>query len=541
VADTLPAELSGATWTVSYAGGAAGPASGSGDINATLTSLPLGGTATFTVTANVAADALSPLANTATVTAPAGFPDPNPDDNTSTTTSTPLPVTAMSITKTDGTTTYKPGDPVTYTIVVTNAGPTFASQATVVDVLDPAVIGSATWTAVFTGTNSSAQTVGTGSINQTIDLAVGGTVTYTVVAQTLTTATTTLVNTATVTAPDGTTDSATDIDTPTFSPALILGTDLGCDSTPLVRVLDPVTGAVLTQFFAYEPGFRGGAHVYGYDMTGDGIDEIVTAPGPGRPGQVRVFTQTGVELPQYRMFPFGAGYTGGVEVAAGAVTGVGTTQLVAGQQRGTSLVRVFNVTPGSGISSTPIRQVQPFGPAFRGGVTVATADIGTFSGATLTSAAPDGIAEVIVGSGPGIPATVKSYNAVPARPAVVNTVKPIGKGYSGGVSVAALPGAAGAAAGVLVSAGVNGGSKVETYRGTSKIPAASFAAFGGAAGQRADTWTTAISETEIYSVQGQFGKTPGVKKNTAPSGGTSSTVPSSTSILPPLRIGVIRR
>jgi uncharacterized repeat protein (TIGR01451 family)/fimbrial isopeptide formation D2 family protein len=541
VADTLPAGLSGATWTVSYAGGAAGPASGSGDINATLTSLPLGGTATFTVTANVAADALSPLSNTATVTAPAGFPDPNPDDNTSTTTSTPRPVTAMSITKTDGTTTYKPGDPVTYTIVVTNAGPTFASQATVVDVLDPAVIGSATWTAVFTGTNSSAQTVGTGSINQTIDLAVGGTVTYTLVAQTLTTATTTLVNTATVTAPDGTTDSATDIDTPTFSPALILGTDLGCDSTPLVRVLDPVTGAVLTQFFAYEPGFRGGAHVYGYDMTGDGIDEIVTAPGPGRPGQVRVFTQTGVELPQYRMFPFGAGYTGGVEVAAGAVTGVGTTQLVAGQQRGTSLVRVFNVTPGSGISSTPIRQLQPFGPAFRGGVTVATADIGTFSGATLTSAAPDGIAEVIVGSGPGIPATVKSYNAVSAPPVVVNTVKPIGKGYAGGVSVAALPGAAGAAAGVLVSAGVNGGSKVETYRGTSKIPAASFAAFGGAAGQRADTWTTAISETEIYSVQGQFGKTPGVKKNTAPSGGTSSTVPGSTSILPPLRIGVIRR
>ena len=541
VADTLPAGLSAATWTVSYAGGAAGPASGSGNINATLTSLPVGGTATFTIAANVAADALSPLANTATVTGPNGFPDPNPDDNTSTTTSTPLPVTAMTITKTDGTTTYKPGDPVTYTIVVTNAGPSFASQATVVDVLDPAVIGSATWTAVFTGTNSSAQTVGTGSINQTIDLAVGGTVTYTVVAQTLTTATTTLVNTATVTAPDGSTDSATDTDTPTFSPALILGTDLGCTSTPLVRVLDPVTGAVLTQFFAYEPSFRGGAHVYGYDMTGDGIDEIITAPGPGRPGEVRVFTQTGVELPQYRMFPFGAGYNGGVEVAAGAVTGVGTTQLVAGQQRGTSLVRVFNVTPGSGISSTPIRQMQPFGPAFRGGVTVATADIGTFSGASLTSAAPDGIAEVIVGSGPGIPATVKSYNAVTAPPVVVNTVKPIGKGYSGGVSVAALPGAAGAAAGVLVSAGVNGGSKVETYRGVSKIPAASFAAFGGASGQKADTWTAAISETEIYSVQGQFGKTAGVKKNTAPSGGTSSTVPGLTSILPPLRIGVIRR
>jgi uncharacterized repeat protein (TIGR01451 family)/fimbrial isopeptide formation D2 family protein len=541
VADTLPAELSGATWTVSYAGGAAGPASGSGNINATLTSLPVGGTATFTIAANVAADALSPLANTATVTAPSGFPDPNPDDNTSTTTSTPVPATAMSITKTDGTTTYKPGDPVTYTIVVTNAGPSFASQATVEDVLDPAVIGSATWTAVFTGTNSSAQTIGTGSINQTIDLAVGGTVTYTVVAQTLSTATTTLVNTAVVTAPDGTPDSATDINTPTFSPALILGTDLGCTSTPLVQVLDPTTGRMLTQFFAYEPSFRGGAHVYGYDMTGDGIDEIVTAPGPGRPGEVRVFTQTGVELPQYRMFPFGAGYTGGVEVAAGSVTGLGRTELVAGQQRGSSLVRVFDVTPGTGISSTPIRQMQPFGRTFRGGVTVATADIGTFSGRTLVSATPDGISEVIVGSGPGMPATVKSYNAVPQPPVVINTVRPIGRGYAGGVSVAALPGTAGSADGYLVSAGVNGGSKVETYRGIGKIPSSSFAAFGGADGKRADTWTAAISETEIFSVQGQFGRTPGVKKNTAVSGGVSSTTPGTSGVLPPLRISTLKR
>jgi len=543
VADTLPAGLSGATWTVSYAGGATGPASGSGNVNTALTSLPVGGTATFTITAAVAADALSPLANTATVTGPAGFPDPNPDDNTSTTIATPAPATAMSITKTDGTTTYKPGDPVTYTIVVSNAGPSFASQATVVDILDPAVIGSATWTAVFTGTNSSAQTVGTGSINQTIDLAVGGTVTYTVVAQTLTTATTTLVNTATVTAPDGTTASATDSDTPTFSPALILGTDLGCDSTPLVRVLDPVTGALLTQFFAYEPTFRGGAHVFGYDVTGDGIDEIITAPGPNRPGEVRVFTQTGVELPQYRTMPFGVGYTNGVEVAAGSLTAVGSRELVAGQQRGASLVRVFPITPGSGIGAA-IRQFQPFAPSFTGGVTLAASDIGTFSGRTLTSANPDGISEIVVGSGPGMQATVSVFNAVPTRPAQVNSFKAIATGYARGISVAQLPGTPGSADAILVSAGSQGGGAVQTFRGLSKVPAASFAAFSGAAA-RADVFTAAIAADQIYSVQGQFGTTPnvrrpGVVKNTSPSGGTQTTLVDSTSYAPPLRIGVLR-
>jgi uncharacterized repeat protein (TIGR01451 family) len=449
----------------------------------------------------------------------------------------------MSITKTDGTTTYQPGQPVTYTIVVTNSGPSFAQSASVVDVLDPTVIdvAASTWTAVFTGTNSSAQTIGTGSINETIDLAVGGTVTYTVVAQTLSTAKTALVNTARLTAPDGSTDSATDTDQIDFSGSILLGTDIGCTSTPLVQIINPVTGLPIVQFYAYEPTFRGGAHVYGADVTGDGIAEILVAPGPGRPGEVRVFTQDGTPLPQYNFFPFGSSWTQGVEIATGAVTGAGRTEIVAGQQKGTSLARVFTVTPGAGVSSTPIRELQPFGTRFRGGVTLATADLGTFSGTTLSSGNPDGIKEIVVGSGPGIRATVKTYNAVPAVPVVVNTVYPISRTYSNGVSVARLPSlTAGTADKYMVSAGASGGSKVETYAGVSKVPAASFAAFGGTAGARGDVWTAALDESQIYSVQGQFGKVPGVKKNTAPSGGTSTTLPGSTSILPPLRVGVLR-
>jgi hypothetical protein len=74
-----------------------------------------------------------------------------------------------------------------------------------------------------------------------------------------------------------------------------------------------------------------------------------------------------------------------------------------------------------------------------------------------------------------------------------------------------------------------------------KIPDAAFAAFGGASGRRGDVWTTALDETQIFSVQGQFGKTAGINKNTAPSGGTSSTLPGSLSAQPPLRIGSLRR
>jgi hypothetical protein len=364
-----------------------------------------------------------------------------------------------------------------------------------------------------------------------------------VVVPTLSSATKSLVNTAVVVGPDGSTDTDTDTDPIDFSPALLLGTDIGCDSTPLVQVIDRLTGLPLVQFYAYEPSFRGGVHIYGYDVTGDGIPEIVTAPGPGRQGEVRVFTQDGTRLPEYSFLPYGAGYSGGVEIAGGAITGPDRREIVTGQQKGPGTVRVFGVTPGTGVNTQAVREIQPqpFGAGFRGGVTLATADLGTFSGATLTADAPDGIAEIIVGSGVGTPATVKTYNAVPARPVMVNSVQVIAPGFRNGVSVAVLPVAAGVADKYTVSAGVNGGSRVETYSGIRKIPDAAFAAFGGPNGKRADVWTASLSEAFIYSVQGQFGKTPGIVQNTSPSGGTSSTLPGSLSAQPPLRIGALRR
>ncbi len=543
IADALPVGVTGFSWTAVTAGGATVAApSGSGAI-ATTADLPVGGTVTFTVTAQTDPTRTTAITNTATVTPTDGNPDPNPGDQTSTTTSTPVITTALSITKTDGTTTYTPGQSVTYTITVTNAGPSTATAARVQDTLS-AIITTASWTAAITaGTGVLANTSGTGSIDELVTLGPGATAVYTVTAITSSVASTNLVNTATVTGSDGSTDSATDTNTPVFNSRILLGTDIGCSSTPLVRVLNPADGSLVTEFEAYEPNFRGGVHVYGYDVTGDGIDEIITAPGPGRPGEVRVFDRTGAPLPQYSMFPFGPGYRGGVEIAAGSITGPGTSQLVAGQQRG-GLARVFPITSG-GISSTPVRQIRPFGAGYRGGLSVATADIGTFNGSSLTAATPDGISELVIGSGPGIRSRVNVYNGIPATPAVVNSFNPISRTYNRGVSVARLPGVAGSADGILVSAGSRGGATVETYRGTSKVPAASFAAYSGAAA-RADVFTAALSESEIYSVQGQFGtapavKRPGVVKNTAPSGGTQSTLSASTAFAPPLRISVLRR
>ena len=545
--------LDGVTWTSVYASGAAGP-SGSGSLAAVPVNLGVSDRITFTITAATKPAWPSNLvfANTATVVPPAGIPDPNPGNDSSTVTTQPKPVTDLAVAKVADRASYTAGTapfPVTYTITVTNNGPSFGSQVSVVDTLDPAVfdVAGATWTAAFSGTGSTGAASGTGGIGEIIDLAVGGTAVYTVVAQTLTGITSSITNTATVSPtdlaedPDPSNDTSTNVIGVDITPAIIVGNDASCDSTPLVRVIDPVTGAEKASFLAYEPSFRGGVRVYGADVTGDGIPEIVTAPGPGRPGEVRVFTQDGVPLSGYGFFPFGPGYNAGVEVAVGDVTGDGTTDLVAGQSRG-NLVSVFtvqhNADPADPVDYVPARSLMPFGRAYRGGVTVATADMGTFPPSYPPSGfspAADGIMELVVGSGPGIAAMVKVYNAVPATPTLVNTIRPISPTYKRGVGVATLPTTPGSADAIMVTAGTLGGSKVEIYRGVSTTPSESFTAFTGPGATKAAVWSAAFSEDQIYSVQGAGGTTNGVWKK-----GQPGPLPGTSGIRSPLRIGVLR-
>ena len=87
VADTLPASLSGVTWTCVGSAGGTCTASGSGNLNE-LVNLPVGAAVTFTITGTLSASATGTLSNTATITAPGGVTDPNAANNTATDTDT---------------------------------------------------------------------------------------------------------------------------------------------------------------------------------------------------------------------------------------------------------------------------------------------------------------------------------------------------------------------------------------------------------------------------------------------------------------------
>jgi uncharacterized repeat protein (TIGR01451 family) len=136
-----------------------------------------------------------------------------------------VPTADLSITKTDGQSSYYPGQTFTYTIVASNAGPSAVGGATVADTF-PAAFQSVTWTCAASA-GSSCTGAGAGNVNTTVNLLVGGTATILATGTVSLAAVGTLSNTATITPPGGVTDpapgnnSATDTDT--RSPAANLG------------------------------------------------------------------------------------------------------------------------------------------------------------------------------------------------------------------------------------------------------------------------------------------------------------------------------
>jgi uncharacterized repeat protein (TIGR01451 family) len=218
VVDNFPAVFTGVTWTCAASSGSScGAPSGSGNINQTVNLLP-GGTATYTATGTIASTATGSLANTASVGVPSGFTDPVSANNAATDTDTLTPQANLGITKTDGLGTALPGNAVTYTITVTNAGPSAAAGATVADTF-PAALTGVTWTCGASAGSTCGAPSGAGNIAVASTILPAGTVTFSATGTINPGATGTLANTATVTAPVGTTDptpannTATDTDT----------------------------------------------------------------------------------------------------------------------------------------------------------------------------------------------------------------------------------------------------------------------------------------------------------------------------------------
>jgi hypothetical protein len=174
---------------------------------------------------------------------------------------------------------------------------------------------------------------------------------------------------------------------------LAIGADAG--GGPQVNVYNQV-GTFLYQFAAYDPRFTGGVRVATGDVTGDGKADVVTAPGAGAIGVVKVFDGvTGVLSGQFQ--PYEDSFTGGVYVATGDIDGDGVQDIITGTGKGGGpRVQVFQ-----GGTFASILNFFPYESTFRGGVLVAAGDVNG-----------DGRADIVTGTGVGGGPRVQAFSGV---------------------------------------------------------------------------------------------------------------------------------
>jgi len=167
----------------------------------------------------------------------------NEANNSATDTDILVPSTDLSVTLDNGVSEAVPGEGVTYIIVVSNAGPSDAVGAQVVDIF-PAEVTTVDWTCVGSGSGV-CTAAGSGDIGENVDLPVGAWVTFTANASIDPAATGVLVNAASVhvgsgrdgdrSDPNPGDNVATDIDTLTPEADLRITKDDGTDMSVLGR------------------------------------------------------------------------------------------------------------------------------------------------------------------------------------------------------------------------------------------------------------------------------------------------------------------
>ncbi|QEL17125.1 Calx-beta domain-containing protein [Limnoglobus roseus] len=180
----------------------------------------------------------------------------------------------------------------------------------------------------------------------------------------------------------------------------------GVGGAPRVTVYDRQSGTQMADFFSFESTFRGGASAAVGDVNGDGVADVVVAAGVG--GAARVIVIDGTKLDEVtaagevtpdavlaNFYAFEESFRGGASVALAQLgTGSGLNIVVGAGTGGGPRVRTFAFDPtaAGGVSqlSGPIGDFFAFDPTARYGVNVAAGDL-------------DGIGQdnVIVGAGVG--------------------------------------------------------------------------------------------------------------------------------------------
>ncbi len=231
---------------------------------------------------------------------------------------------------------------------------------------------------------------------------------------------------------------------------------------PHVRVFDGATGALVREWMAYDPSFRGGVFVAAGDVTGDGVPDVVTGAGPGGGPHVKVFDGvTGALVREWMAYD--PAFRGGVTVAAGDVDGDGVKEVITGAGPGGGPhVKVFD-----GRAGTERLSFLAYDPAFRGGVFVASGNAHAHTDVPV-------VEDIITAPGPGGGPHVEVFDGLGRN---VLSFLAFDPAFTGGVTVGGADLNGDGRAEVIIGAGPGGGPHVKVFAAPELAVRASVLAF----------------------------------------------------------------
>lgn len=211
------------------------------------------------------------------------------------------------------------------------------------------------------------------------------------------------------------------------------------------RVFRPDGSTARTGFFAYDGAFRGGTMIETSDFDHDGKLEVVVAD----QSAIRVL-RDGVELRSFQ--PFGPSFTGGIAFAIGDLDRNGTWEIVVAPKSGGRSVGIFNLFEGRLLSP----MFAPFGPSYRGGMSVA-----------LMDRDGDGAPDIVVGAGSGQSPIVRVVDQ--RGRAIGKSFLAFDQKFYGGVRVASGDVDGDGRDEIIVGAGPSGGPHIRIFTADGKL------------------------------------------------------------------------